>query len=128
MPIGDTYQNASLDGLVNSWTAGDRWALFNGVPVEAGGTGAELSGGGYTSPAFATTDFAAASGQAKTVAAPIDFGTSTDAYTDVGTHWAILDATDALVYWDDLPEADVVEVNAAGTDVSISPTLFFGGE
>lgn len=128
MPIGDTYQDASLDGVVDSWPAsGARWALFDGVPVEAGGTGVELSGGGYTAPSFAPADFAAAAGQAKAVAAPIDFGTSSAAYAEVGTHWAVLDSADALVYWDDLPDGDVVEVLAAGTDVTISPTIFFGG-
>lgn len=128
MPIGDLYQDASLDGVVDEWPAtGARWALFNGVPVDAGGTGVELSGDGYTSPSFAPADFAAASGQSKTVASPISFGTSTDAYAEVGTHWAILDSADELVYWDDLPDGDVVEVLAAGTAVEISPTIFFGG-
>lgn len=125
MPIAAAYQNDSLDGMVDAWPAtGGRWALFNGVPVAAGGDGVELSGSGYTSPAFVPADFAAAASQIKPVAAAIEFGESTAAYAEVGTHWAILDSLDALVYWDDLPEAQVVSVLAAGTDVSISPSLF----
>lgn len=138
MPVGASYFDDSLDGIVAAWPAsGAHWALFDGVPGEDGGDGIELVDGtpgdpgvtapGYTAPAFAPADFAAASGNAKTVAAPIDFGTSTDAYTELGTHWAIVDSLGALVYWDDLPEADVVEVNASDTAVTISPTLYFGG-
>ena len=128
MPIGANYQDDSLDGVVDAWPAtGAHWALFDGVPVEDGGDGVELTGSGYTAPTFAPADFAAASGNSKTVAAPIDFGTSSDAYAELGTHWAIVDSGGDIVYWDDLPDADVVEVNAAGTDVTISPTIFFQG-
>lgn len=125
MPIAPAYQNPSLDGMVASWTAGVRWALFDGDPTDPDTPGVELSGSGYTSPAFAVSDFAAASGQSKDVAAPIDFGTSTDIYDEVGTHWAILDAAGGLVYSDDLDDTQVVEITAAGTDVTISPSIFF---
>ena len=122
MPIADAYQNASLDGLVASWTAGTRWALFDDDPTNGG---LELTGAGYVAPAFATSDFAAAVDASKDVAAPIAFGTSTAAWDQVGTYWAILDSTGGVVYFDDLGESQVVLVDDAGVAVTISPSVFF---
>ena len=126
MPLGDSYQAAGLDAVVASWpSSGARYALFDDVPVAAGGAGVELSGAGYTSPAFASSGWSAASGDAKTVTAAISFGTSTGAYASVGTHWAVVDSGGALVFWDDLSADQVVEVSASGSAVTISPTLSF---
>lgn len=133
MPIGENYQDASLDGVVDSWPAtGAHYALFDGVPIEAGGDGVELADDpdiapGYTAPDFAPSDWAAASGNAKTVSSAISFGTSTDVWAELGTHWGVVDGSGNIVFWDDLPEADVVEVNAASTAVEISPTISFQG-
>lgn len=123
MPLGDvSYQDAALDAVVASWpSSGAEYALFVGDPL-AGGT--ELtSTGGYARVAFAPADLDAAADGAKAWAAPIDFGTSTGAWSDVATHFAIIDGSDLFVYTDDLP--DEIAVDETGTAVTATPAALF---
>ena len=127
MPLGDvTYQNASLDAVVDSWPAsGAEYRLYSSDPSLATLlSDAELtSAGGYAPVAFAPADWADADAGSKTTTADVDFGTSTDAYSDTATYWAIVDSGDLIVYSDELD--DPIAVGEASTAVSFSPTLSF---
>lgn len=52
----------------------------------------------------------------------VDFGTSTDAYSDVATWWV---AKVGGVIWLAMPLADEVEVSAVGQPVAITLTVFY---
>lgn len=126
MPLGDvTYVNAALDALVDSWPAtGAVYALYESDPaLETVPTDVELSGGGYTPPAFASADWDAATGGGKSTTVPVSFGTSTAAYTQTATYWAVVDSGGLLVFSDAL--TDPIDVDAAGTDVAFTPSLTF---
>lgn len=129
MPLGDAYVDAALDAVVGSWPAsGGKWRLYASDPrLATVPSDVELaSTGGYAAQSFAPSDFAAASGDAKTVGSPISFGTSTDAYSDVAPYWGITSSDpDDLVFSDDLPPDQIVEVDEAATSVTIAPTLSF---
>lgn len=120
MPLGATYVDGALDGVTDSWpSSGATYRLYASDPTLATLPGdVELtSAGGYASVAFAPADFTAGVGSL------VDFGTSTDAYSDVATYWGIVDGSDLLVFSDDL--SDPIEVDAASTAVSFTPTLSF---
>ena len=123
MPIGADYEDACLDALVASFPAG-HYRLYWDLPTEAG---SELAAtGGYAPVAHASTDWAAAAGGVVSTSAPVSFGTSTDAWSDVAGYWAITDSLGALVYWDLLTEE--IAVSAAGTAVEFTPSVFFRAE
>lgn len=127
MPLGDvTYVDAALDAVVGSWPAsGANYHLFVSDPaLETVALDVELtSGGGYVAQAFAPADFDPAADSSVSTAAPVDFGTSTDAYDDTATYWGIVDGTGLLVFSNDLD--DPIAVIEAGTAVSFTPTLTF---
>lgn len=129
MPLGDAHIDDALDAIVGSWPgSGGKWRLYASDPRLADlPTDVELAAdGGYAAQTFAPSDFAAASGGGVTVASPISFGTSTDAYSDVAPFWGITSSdADDLVFSDDLASDQIVEVDETGTGVSISPTLTF---
>ena len=118
-----TAQDAALDAVVASWAAtAATWRLFTGIPDP--GVNELPADGGYAVGAYTGSEWAAASGGAK--AATVDLGTSTDAYGDVGSHWAICDASGDVIYWDELTVP--LAVSAASTPVSFRPELFFRSE
>jgi hypothetical protein len=129
MPLGDvTYVNAALDAIVDSWPATlATYRLYASDPTLATLPGdVELtSDGGYAPVGFDPADWAAAVDGAKSPTAAVSFGTSSAAYSDVGTYWGIVDDAGLLVFSDDLPDAEVVEVDDAGTTVAFTPTLSF---
>lgn len=113
-------EDAALDAVVASLPGAASWRLYYDLPD----AGTELpADGGYAPVAYTGSEWAAASGGVKTTSAPVDFGTSTDAYGEVPAYWGIADAAGDPIFWDELPQA--VEVLAAGTAVSFSPVLFF---
>lgn len=119
MPLGDaTYQAAALDAVIASWPTTATYRLFTGDPTLGG---VELAAtGGYAPATFSPSDWTT-SGVSST--ATISFGTSTAAYADTATYWALVDTSGAIVYYDDLtPEVDIPDF---GYDVTISPSLFF---
>jgi hypothetical protein len=126
MPLGADYIATALDDIVAGWPAtGATYNLFVSDPsLETTATDVELdSTGGYAGVTFAPSDWADASGNSKATTSAVSFGTSTDAYSDVATYWGILDTDGALVFSDDLD--DPIEVDAASTAVSFTPTLTF---
>lgn len=131
MPLGDvTYQNAALDAVVASWPASGAtyrwWTSDPQLQDDPTDVEVDLSVAGLTNPAFDPADWAAAADGAITTTAPITIGTSTDALTDVGAYWGVVDSGGLIVYSDDLPDDDVLEVDEAGTDAEFSPVLTFG--
>lgn len=126
MPLGDvTYVNAALDALVGSWPAtGALYRLYESDPaLETVPASVELSGSGYTPPAFASAGWAAAADGGKATTSPVSFGTSTAAYTQTATYWAVVDSGGLLVFSDALTEP--IDVPAAGTVVAFTPSLTF---
>ena len=119
MPLATTaQQNAALDAVVAALVDPATWRLHTGIP----GTGTELpADGGYAAVAYTGSEWAAASGGAKS--ATVDFGTSTDAYADTADVWAIHDSTGAVILWDYLTES--ISVTAAGTAVAPGITLIW---
>ena len=124
MPLATTTaQDAALDAVVATFPDDGTYRLFTGIPTSGG----ELtSDGGYAPADHSTADWAAASDGAVTTAAPVSFGTSTDAYADTAFYWAICDSSGAVVYWDLLPAP--ISVTAAGTAVKFTPILYFRSE
>ena len=120
MPLAtEPAQDAALDAVVSSLPSPATWRLHVDMPAD---TSTELApDGGYAAVGYSAGDWAAASEGAKE--ATVDFGTSTDAWSDVATYWAIHDAAGVVILWDELTEP--VEVSTAGTAVSVSPALFF---
>lgn len=128
MPLGDvTYQNAALDAVVASWpSSGAKYHLYSGDPAQAALlSDVELtSDGGYAPVTFSPSGWASASGGSKTTTAAVSFGTSTGAYSDVATYWAVVDSSGRIVFSDDL-DGQEVEVDDTGTTVAFTPTLNF---
>lgn len=125
MPLATTAaQNAALDAVVGTFPAtGATYRLYTDVPALA----TELaSAGGYAPVAFVPAGWAAAVDGAKSTTAAVSFGTSTDAWSDVATYWAIADAAGNPLYFDLLPEQ--IAVGASGTAVSFQPALYFRNE
>lgn len=115
-------QNAALDAVVSSWSAtAVTWRVFTGVPDGANELPAT---GGYAPVAYTGSEWSAASNGGKP--ATVDLGTSTDAYGDVGSVWAICDAAGDPIYWDTLTVP--LRVESAGVPVSFRPELFFRSE
>jgi hypothetical protein len=118
---GIAAQNAALAAVVATFPDDGTYRLFTGLPTEAG---TELAAtGGYAPAAHGTADWAAAADGSVTTTAPVSFGTSTGAYSDVANYWAVCDVAGAVVYWDQL--TNPIYVSASGTAVSFSPALFF---
>ena len=120
MSLSNYGENAVL-GLVQG--AASFWlALFTDVPGE-GGTGTEVSGGGY---ARQSVTFGAPSGGSMANSLPIEFPTAT---SDWGTAagWALFDAkSGGNMWWSgavDVPKAlfagDIYRVNAGGLTLSM---------
>lgn len=127
MPLGDvSYVDAALDAIVDSWPgSGANYHLYASDPsIEVDPTTVELtSDGGYAPVAFDPSGWdASASGQ-KSTTAPVDFGTSTDAYSDVATFWAVVDSGGLIVFSDFIDEP--IEVDEADSDASFTPSLSF---
>ena len=127
MPLGDvTYVNAALDALVDSWPATDAaYHLYSSDPsLETTPSDVELtSDGGYAAVDFDPTDWADAASGTKTTTADVDFGTSTDAYSDTATYWAIVDTDGLIVFSDELDTP--IAVIESSTAVAFSPSLSF---
>ena len=89
MPLAtEPAQDAALDAVVSSLPSPATWRLHVDMPAD---TSTELApDGGYAAVGYSAGDWAAASEGAKE--ATVDFGTSTDAWSDVATYWAIHDA------------------------------------
>jgi hypothetical protein len=121
MPFATTAAaDAALDAVVATFPDDGTYRLYFDTPSLT----TELTAdGGYLPAAHGIADWAAASAGVVTTAAPVSFGTSTDAYSDVATWWGIADAAGNPVYYDLLP--DQVGVYAAGTVVEFTPALFF---
>lgn len=120
MPLATTAaQNAALDAVVSSLPSPSVWALYVGNPV-AGGTEMPATGG-YAAATYSAAQWAAAASGVKT--ATVSFGTSTAAWGDVASYWAVRDAAGVVLLWDLLPSQ--LTVTAAGVPVSVSPQLFF---
>ena len=118
MPLATTAaQNAALDAVVGTFPDDGTYRLYDASLVEL------TSDGGYAPADHSLTDWAASNAGTKTTAAPVSFGTSTDAYSDVAYYWGVADSSGALVYYDLLPEQ--IAVGAAGTGVGFSPVLFY---
>jgi hypothetical protein len=129
MPIADAYTDAALDAVVSALPAsGGHWNLYASNPDGlADPTTVELTGdGGYAPVAFAPSDFAAASGNAASTTVPVDFGTSTDAYSDVANYYGITDSAGVLAFSDVLDTP--IAINDVGGDPSFTPTLSFGDD
>jgi len=129
MPIGDAYLDDSLMGVVGAWPAtGAVYAFWSADPTLADdptSVEVDLSVAGLTNPDFDPAGWSAADGAAATTAA-LSLGTSTGALDDVGAYWGIKDSTGALVYSDDIADADQIVVTDSGTTVSFTPSLTFG--
>lgn len=126
MPLGDTsYIDAALDAVVASWPAtGATYNLYRSDPsIEATPSDVELAGSGYTPAAFDPAGWDAATDGGKSTTAAVSLGTSSDAYADLGTYWAVVDSSGLLVFSDALTEP--IGAQAAGTVVAFTPTLTF---
>jgi hypothetical protein len=127
MPLGDvSYQDAALDAVVDSWPAsGANYHLYASDPaLEVDPTDVELtSDGGYAPVAFDSADWDAATSGLKSTTAAVDFGTSTAAWSDVATFWAVIDTGGLIVFSDFIDEP--IEVDDTGTDASFTPSLSF---
>ena len=118
--VGLAAANAALDAIVATLPDDGSWRLYSDVPETATELGAD---GGYAPVPADVADWAAAADGSVSTTVPVDFGTSTDAYSDTATYWAWADSTGEPVLWDLLPEQ--IGVGEADTDVSMRPTLFF---
>jgi hypothetical protein len=119
MPVGEAHYNDGTDALAGSFPSGCEVRLYAGVADVAAGPqpSEELTSDGGYAPAAGTPVFSdAVDGVAE---AEVDFGTSTDAYSDVAVAWALLDADGDLRWWDLLQE----EVEVAAEDVPVTATL-----
>lgn len=98
--------------------------LFAGDP-KAGGVELDTAVGSYAAPTLtndATGWPTAAADQSKT-AAEVAFATSTAAWSDEATHWALKGADGNWWDSDQLPE--VVSVTTAGVVVNVTPTVSY---
>lgn len=98
--------------------------LFAGDP-KVSGVELDTAVGGYAVPTItndATGWPAAAADQQKT-AAEATFATSTAAFSDVATHWALKGADGN--WWDSGPLPEAVDVDTAGVVVHVTPTVFY---
>jgi hypothetical protein len=121
MPVADAHIDAANDALAGSFPAGSTVHLYTGVddPTVGPDPADELAtDGGYVAASLPVFD-ASVDGNAH---ADVDFGTSTDAWSDVATAWAIRDSGGVLLWWDILGE--VVDVTAAGTPVVAGLDLY----
>lgn len=130
-PLDTAAQNAALDALLGRDLSGipTAWevALFTDHPL-LGGT--ELtSAGGYARAALNNdlSDFPAAASGLKT-SVTVDFGTSTDAYSDTALYAVLIDAADSVTRWFARPLNQEVNVTAAGADVAVQLTNFWDTE
>lgn len=120
MPPGDSHIDALNDAIAGSFDPAWTVHLYTGVDDPTLGpdpTDELTSDGGYAPVAVGTWD-ASADGVASN---DVDFGTSTDAYSDEATVWAIRDGAD-IKWWDVLPES--IDVTAAGTPVVATLEIF----
>jgi hypothetical protein len=127
--LSTAAQNASLDNDYGA-SAGvnapgaHQVALFNGDPLLGG---AELtSTGGYARVTVTNngTNWPAASAGAKTSAA-VTFAASTAAWSDTATHFVLYDDADGTTAWDSGVLDTELSVDAAGTVVETSLTVFY---
>lgn len=130
-PLDTAAQNAALDVLLGRDVSAipTAWevALFTDHP-DLGGT--ELAAdGGYARGALSndTTDYPAAVAGLKTSVA-VDFGTSTDAYSDTAPYAVLIDAADSTTRWFAVPLNQEVNVTAAGVDVAVQLSHFWNTE
>lgn len=122
-------QSASLDNDYGAnkgpnAAAAHELALFTGDPV-LGGT--ELtSDGGYVRVVVTNngTNWPGASG-GSTTSAVQSLPTSTGAWSDTATWFVLLDHADSVTRWDSGPLADEISVDAAGTVVTTSLTVYY---
>lgn len=130
-PLDVAAQNAALDALLGRDVSGvpTAWevALFDLHPEEGG---VELSAdGGYARGSLSndTTDLPAASDGLKT-SVVVDFGTSTDAYSDTASYAVLFDAADSTTRWFAVPLGQEVDVPAAGVPVKVRLSSFWNTE
>jgi len=145
MPLMDTAaQNASLDNDYGATKgpnapASFRLRLWVGDPTNGG---EELAASGGYAPAGGVTNdganFPPAADGSKT-AAPQSFGTSTGEWglykvvngvtelvPDVATHYSLEDEATGTA-WDTGQLGDEISVEAAGTEVTVQPVIFYNG-
>lgn len=126
MPLGDvSYMNAALNAVVASFPAtGAKWRLYTSDPaLEVTPSTVELAAtGGYAGVTFAPAQFGTASADLVQTSSPVSFGTSSAAWSDVATFWAI-EKAGLLVYSDALDTP--IAVDAAGVAVAFTPGLSF---
>lgn len=129
MPIGDTYLDDSLMGVVNSWPPTGAtvrfWSADPTLQDDPTVVEVDLSVAGLTNPTFDPADWASTDGAAAPSSA-YALGTSTAALDDVGAYWGVVDSTGVIVYSDDIASSDQIVVTDAGTVVSFTPSLSFG--
>jgi hypothetical protein len=136
MPLMDTAaQNASLDNDYGATKGPNAPAslsleLWAGDPTNGG---VQMDAvGGYAPPTVTNdgTNFPPAADGAKTCAA-ISFGTSTGEWLaggnpDVATHFLLRDTATGTA-WDTGQLGDEISVEAAGTEVTVQPVIFYNG-
>ena len=127
MPVGSTYDAASLDGLVGGWPTSGNWRLYSSDPsVEDTPSDVELgTDGGYAAVDYASSDWVDADTDTgtKATASNVSFGTSTGAYSDTATYWGITSTdADTLVYSDALTQP--IPISASGQTAAFKPTLY----
>lgn len=126
MPLGDAYVDAALDAVVDSWpSSGATYRLYASDPTLATTpSDVELAAtGGYAPAAFSPSNWAPSADDSKATTAPVSFGTSTGAYSDLATYWGVVDSGGSLVYSDELTQS--INVSAAGIAVAFTPALAF---
>ena len=121
-------QNVSLDAMYGAGKAAGapaslQLALFAGDPSI---DGTELtSTGGYAAVTVTNngTNFPAATSGRKTVAVQT-FPTSTAAWSDVATHWALRNPTTSELY-DTGALLEEIDVSASGQTATCQPVIFY---
>lgn len=123
MPVAEAHIDTANDALAASFPAGSQVRLYTGVSDPTTGPDPldELtSDGGYAPVALGSFD-ASVDGNAH---ADVDFGTSTDAWSDEATAWGITDSGGDLLWWDLLTKP--IDVTAASTPVVAGLDLYPG--
>lgn len=126
MPLIDAAaENAALDacygdGHASSWPSSLTIRLYDDDPRDVGEELEEVGGYAPVTIDNDSTNFPDAVAGEKT-SAPIDFGTSTDAWSATAT-WAVIEADDVLLEAVQIP--DRIVVDAAGISVSVQLVIF----